>query len=73
MNFCVRWGNCIFHVVQIHSRLSQCNLLSPKFLNVYIDNLLRKFENNDYCCKLFGCFCDAIFYASAIICCVAQW
>ena len=66
MNFCLRWGNCISHVVQIHSGFLRNNLLSPKFFSVYIDNLLRKLESSDYGCKLFGCFCGAIFYANDI-------
>ena len=37
------------------------------FFYFYIDNLLRKLKSNDYGCKLFGCFCGAIFYAEDFV------
>ena len=56
----------------MHSSLLQGNLLSPKFLNAYMDNLLSKLESSDCDCKLFECFCGAIFYADDIFYNVAR-
>jgi hypothetical protein len=67
MSFCVRWGGVISCMCHIQSGVLQGNLLSPKFFNVYINNLLCELEDCDLGCKVFGCFFGAIFYADDIV------
>ena len=67
MSFCVRWGNALSYNYCIFSGVLQGNLLSPKFFNVYINNLLHELQNSGLGCSIFGCYFGAIFYADDII------
>ena len=40
LSFCVLWNNVLSHACNISSGLLQGNILSPKFFNVYMDELL---------------------------------
>ena len=51
----------------ISSGLLQGNILSPKFFNAYMDELLYKLEESGLGCKLYNMYCGILMYADDIL------
>ena len=67
LSFCVFWNNIFPYACNISSCLLQGNILSPKFFNAYMDELLYKFEESGLGCKLYNVYCGILMYADDIL------
>ena len=67
LSFCVFWNNIFPYACNISSCLLQGNILSPKFFNAYMDELLYKFEESGLGCKLYNVYCGILMCADDIL------
>ena len=67
LSFCVLWNNILSCACKISSGLLQGNILSPKFFNAYMDDLLYKLEESGLGFKLFNVYCGILMYADDIL------
>ena len=67
LSFCVLWNNILSCACNISSGLLQGNILSPKFFNASMDELLCKLEDSVLGCKLFNVYCGILMYANDIL------
>ena len=67
LSFCVLWNNILSCACNISSGLLQSNILSPKFFNAYMDDLLYKLEESGLGFKLFNVYCGILMYADDVL------
>ena len=66
-SFCVLWNNILSCACNISSSLLQGNILSPKFFNAYMDELLYKLVKSGLGCKLYNAYCGILMHANDIL------
>ena len=59
--------NILSCTCNISSSLLQGSILSPKFCNAYMDELLYKLEESGLGCKLYNVYCGILMYANDIL------
>ena len=67
LSFCVLWNNILSCACKISSGLLQGNILSPKFFNDYMNELLYKLEESGLGCKLYNVYSGILMYADDIL------
>ena len=67
MSFCVQWERELSSLHHVLFGFLQGNLLSLRFLYMYVDSLLCKLECCNKGCKIFRQFLKAIMYADDLL------
>ena len=64
---CVRWGDYYSNFIKLRCGVRQGGILSPYFFAIYIDGIVRIFQNNDIGCKIGLVSVNIFLYADDIV------
>jgi hypothetical protein len=64
---CVRFGSAVSSFVSLDSGVRQGGVLSPLLFAIYVDDVIRKIENSEFCCKIRFTCVSLIMYADDLL------